>query len=79
MSRFIKLTHIVINSSKIITINNTRSKYYVQTCADALPYGYSILGVGFLETTNSNTFITICKNEHPIDYQIMEKWINNLK
>ena len=79
MSRFIKLTHIVINSSKIITINNTGAKYYVQTCADALPYGFSIFGFGVIDTSNSNTFITICKNEEPIDYQIMEKWINNLK
>ena len=79
MSRFIKLTHIVINSSKIITINNTGSKYYVQTCADALPYGKFFFGSGFIETVNSNTFITICKHEHPVDYQIMEKWVNNLK
>lgn len=79
MSRFIKLTHIVINSSKIITINNTESKYYVQVCADALQYGTFFFGCGYLNTINSNTFIKICKNEDPIDYQIMEKWINNLK
>jgi hypothetical protein len=79
MSRFIKLTNIVINSCKIITINHTGSKYYVQTCAHALPYGMFFFGSGFLETVNSNTFITICKNEHPNDYQIMEKWVNNLK
>jgi hypothetical protein len=79
MSRFIKLTNIVINSSKIITINNTGSKYYVQICAHALQYGTFVFGSGFLKTINSNTFITICKNEHPIDYHIMEKWVNNLK
>ncbi len=79
MSRFIKLTHIVINSSKIIKINNTESKYYVEVCAHALQSGSFIFGSGFIETKNSNTFITICKNKDPIDYQIMEKWVNNLK
>jgi hypothetical protein len=79
MSRFIKLTHIVINSSKIITIKNTESKYYVQVCSHALQYGSFIFGSGFIETKNSNTFITICKNKNPIDYQIMEKWVKNLK
>jgi hypothetical protein len=51
----------------------------VEVCAHALQYGSFIFGSGFIETKNSNTFITICKNKDPIDYQIMEKWINNLK
>ena len=79
MSRFIKLTNIVINSCKIIFIENTGTTYYVKTHGPNLQYGFSIFGFGFINTSTSYNFIEICKNKHPIDYQIMEKWVNNLK
>ena len=79
MSRFIKLTNILINTSKIITIQNTGTTYCVKTCGFGLTSGVSIFGFGVIDTSVCYNFITICKNEHPIDYQIMEKWVNNLK
>ena len=41
--------------------------------------GFSIFGFGVIDTSNSDNFFEICKNKHPIDYQIMEKWVRNLK
>ena len=79
MSRFIKLTNILINTSKIIFIQNTGTTYYVKTLGPNLPYGFFIFGFGFIDTSSSYNFIEICKNKHPIDYEIMEKWVRNLK
>ena len=79
MSRFIKLTNILINTSKIIFIENTGTTYYVKTCGTGITSGFSIFGFGVIDTSNSDNFFEICKNKHPIDYQIMEKWVRNLK
>ena len=79
MSRFLKLTNILINTSKIIFIQNTGNTYYVKTCGSGLTNGFSMFGFGFINTSTSYNFIEICKNKHPIDYQIMEKWVRNLK
>jgi hypothetical protein len=78
MSRFIQLTNILINSSKIIFIQNTGNTYYVKTCGSGLTSGISIFGFGFIDTSTSYN-IEICKNKHPTDYEIMEKWVRNLK
>ena len=79
MSRFLKLTNILINTSKIIFIENMGTTYYVKTCGSSLSNGFSMLGFGFIYTSASYNFIEICKNKHPIDYEIMEKWVRNLK
>ena len=79
MPRFIQLTNILINSSKIIFIQNIGNTYYIKTCGSGLTHGFSMFGFGFINTSSCYNFIEICKNKHPIDYQIMEKWVNNLK
>ena len=79
MSRFIKLTNILINSSKIIFIENTGTTYYVKTGGYGLTHGLSVFGFGFIGSSDSINSIEICKDKHPIDYQIIEKWVNNLK
>ena len=79
MSRFIKLTNILINTSKIIFIQNTGTTYYVKTLGPNLQYGFFIFGFGFIDTSTSYNFIEICKNKHPTDYEIMEKWVKNIK
>ena len=79
MSRFIKLTNVLINTSKITIIENTGTTYYVKTCGPGLTSGFSIFGFGLIDTSDSINYIEICKDKHPIDYQIMEKWVRNLK
>ena len=79
MSRFIKLTNILVNTSKIIFIQNTGTTYYIKTHGPGLPYGFSFCGFGFIDSITSYNFIEICKNKHPTDYEIMEKWVRNIK
>jgi hypothetical protein len=77
MSRFLKLTQLVINTSKIGTIEKKQNKYYVNLLEGTSLSGFLFFGSGILETKYCT--IEICKEQHSIDYQIMEKWVNNLK
>ena len=76
MTRFLKLTRLVINTSKIVTIDNTQNKYYVHMIGNAGLTGLLFFGSGAFETHYGT--IEICKEQHAIDYKIMENWINQL-
>ncbi len=77
MSRFLKLTQLVINTTKIGTIEKKQNKYYVHLLEGSSLSGFLFFGSGIFETKYCT--IEICKDIHSIDYQIMEKWVNNLK
>jgi len=75
MTRFIKLTNIIINTSSIIKINILPTKYTMFMSNNYLE-GFIFLGSGSIES-NSNT-IDVCKNKDPTDYQIVKEWINKI-
>lgn len=75
MTRFIKLTNIVVNTAEIISIKTYQNKYCLHMTNNILN-GWLVYGSGLFRA-NDNV-IEICKNENPRDYQIMEKWINQL-
>ena len=71
MSRFIKLTNLIINTTKIIKIEIVPVKYIVY-----MNYHYegvTIFGSGSLQSYQDK--IEICKSKHPYDYQIVSDWI----
>lgn len=76
MSRFIKLTNMVINTSKIIKINTYTDGYIVHT-SDINFSGLSLFSVGMLSSTDST--IRVLKTESPADYQVITDWIANIK
>ena len=76
MSRFLKLTQLIINTSKIGTIEKKQNKYYVNLLDGSILSGFSLFGSGTLKTEYCT--IEICKEKHSIDYRIMEKWVSNL-
>ena len=76
MSQFIKLTNIVINTTKIIKINTYQNKYHICMNNNILD-GYLFISFGSIYTTDN--IIEICKNKDPLDYQIITKWINSIK
>ena len=71
MAKFIKLTNIIINTKKIIT-----TKYNIIMSTQHF-YGDLILGSGEIQTISNK--IEICKNKHPNDYQLVERWIKQIK
>lgn len=75
MSRFLKLSHTIINVSHIKEITIRESKYtiYLQSNRHS---GFSIAGSGFI--SNDNDYYTICKNKNPEDYIKVDKWIKNI-
>ena len=69
---FIKLTNIVINPSKIITIYMSPTLYRIQM-QDSTLNGIVIFGNGGL--SSANTFITVHK-QNTVEYDIITDWIN---
>jgi len=75
MSRFIKLTKKVINTSKIVTIDILPTKYTMVMCNHHFD-GWLLFTSGSVNTFENK--IEICKTEHPKDYQIVKEWINQM-
>jgi len=75
MSRFLKLSHTIINVSHIkeITIRETKYTIYLQSNKHS---GFSIAGSGFI--SNDNDHYTICKNNDPEDYNKIDQWIKKM-
>ena len=76
MAKFIKLTNLIINTKKIITIDILPTKYNIIMSTQHF-YGALILGSGEMQTISNK--LEICKNKHPTDYQTIEIWIKQIK
>ena len=76
MSRFIRLTNMVINTSKLVKIEKYDNKYSMYFCNNNIS-GYFIVSIGNLFTSDNT--IVICKEKSPVDYKIVEDWINEMK
>ena len=73
MVNFIKLTSIVINSSKINKIDITHNKYFIHLINNKID-GFFLFTSGYIDARND--IIEICREKHPIDYNILTEWIN---
>ena len=71
MSHFIRFTNTLINTRYIrkISLDNDMYKLYYH---DGI-FGMNILTIGLIDTCSKE--ITICKTEHPYDFEIMTAWI----
>jgi hypothetical protein len=83
MSKFIRLSNIIINTSKIVYIE-TKCKNFSQITNYhiymQLPYeidGFSIVGSGFVSSNNNNNCIIVEKNDKSDDCKILEDWISS--
>ena len=73
MSRFIKLTNMLINTNDIHNIHIQKTKYYIDTVSKSLN-GFNFFGCGFINTQTDR--IEVCETKHPIDYKIVTDWIS---
>ena len=80
MTKFIKLTNMLLNTKYIHTISIKPNKYYIHHVQGINLGGYIWLlcgSGGGLISTNNNTEIEVCETKHPTDYKIISDWINN--
>lgn len=71
MTRFLKLSNLIINTSKIIHVRKHETKYYIHM--DNLDFrGLYIYIFGFI--SSDTNMITVCQTKEPRDYDIVSKW-----
>jgi|694.fasta_scaffold64663_6 hypothetical protein len=76
MSRFLKLTKIIINANQIRIIDfNQPNKYNIHLVAKEI-YGWTIFGTGSIESYEP--YITVCQEKDQEDYKIVSEWIEKL-
>ena len=74
MSRFIRLTYRIINTRYIKQISLDNEMYKIHY-SDGI-WGFNFFSFGLIDEYHRE--ISICKTKHPLDYSIMEKWMEKL-
>lgn len=72
MTRFLRLTHLIVNTTKIVTIDISPTKYTMYMSNQTMD-GWFFVFSGTVESIHNK--IEICKNKHSTDYQIVKEWI----
>lgn len=76
MSRFIKLSNIVLNVAHINKIDIGKNKYYINLLNNS-PSGFYIFMFGVISSEYSNYIV--CANKNPSDYKVVTEWLNKLE
>ncbi len=79
MTRFIKLTNMLLNTNNINKILIRPDKYFIYIISykfDGFLWLIAGSGLGNFTSHNDTTEIEICKTKDPIDYNIVSEWIN---
>jgi hypothetical protein len=78
MSKFIKLTNLIINTNNIHAIIRKPDKFTIQIVSKSFDgFSWSIAGFGWGNISSFTSDIEVYKNEHSIDYKIVSDWIDN--
>jgi hypothetical protein len=75
MSRFMKLTNILINTNDIYKIIIQPNKYLIHICSKEI-FGFNFIGIGYISSNSSE--IEVCEIKHSIDYKIVSDWISKI-
>lgn len=73
-SRFIKLSKVLLNPSKINMILCDEKKYTIEM-SNSYIYGSFFFASGYIDSYENK--FEICKTKHPEDYAVLEKWIKS--
>jgi hypothetical protein len=73
--KFLKLSQVMINTSKITSIKLLPSKYIVSLDSTHI-HGVVLFGSGSIVTEDGH--FTICKEKTPDDYETFTKWIDTI-
>lgn len=75
MTRFLKLTKLIINKNAIHHIVMTNEDKCIIHLIPNKIDGYSLWGTG--RFSSYDITIEVCKTKHSTDYKIVTDWINN--
>ena len=79
MSKFIKLTNILLNTNNINKILIKPNKYFIYIMNNEINGFMWIVGrfwLGNISTYNTSSEIEVCETKHPIDYKIVSERIS---
>ena len=78
MSKFIKLTTLIINTNNIQSIFIKPNKYIIHIVSNKIDVSmWNVAGFGSGNISSYNNEIEVCETEHPCDYKIVSHWIDN--
>ena len=76
MSKFIKFSSILLNTSKIKTIEMKNNTYIITLTTHALD-GFMLFSSGYFKSINDK--FELCEKKDPKDYKILSDWINKIE
>jgi hypothetical protein len=77
MSKFIKLTNLVLNTNNIYSIVIKPDKYSIHIVGNHISgFNWNFLGIGAGSISSFTSEIEVCKNKHSLDYKIVSDWID---
>ena len=71
---FIKLSRVIINTSKISTVQLLENRYIIKV-ASLNTSGFIVAGSGWIHSID--TVIHVCQKKDPDDYEVFTKWVIN--
>lgn len=78
MSRFLKLTGLVLNTNYIRTITIEPNKYMIHmTSVNVFGHIGLCYGSGYGYVSSSSSEVEVCETKHPTDYKTVSEWIKN--
>jgi hypothetical protein len=78
MSRFLRLSKEIININLIKVIELKPNAYKIHIKNDNFK-GFTILGIGYIESSNVSHTFTINDKDNKEDYDSVTEWIKNYK
>jgi hypothetical protein len=77
MSKFLKLTNLIININYIHSIFIKPNKYYIHVVSNKFDgSNWSVAGFGIGTISSQNYEIEVCETKHSSDYKIVSDWID---
>ena len=74
MTKFIRLTNLLINLADVHYIQKTDAKKYIITMRTQSFNGYILFGSGYFNSYHNQ--ITVCEKENTDCYKLMDKWMD---
>jgi hypothetical protein len=78
MSKFLKLTNLIVNKNYIHSIFIKPNKYYIHVVSNKFDGStWNVAGFGIGNISSYNYEIEVCETKNPSNYKIVSDWIDN--
>jgi len=79
MTKFLKLTKLILNTNDIQKINIKPNKFYIHFIGKQFSGNIvQMASFGLGSISSDNYEIEVCETLNPDDYKIVSEWINNI-